>query len=80
MSTLRALDQRIWTAEVALREYDVRGALVLGDGHALVWDTLSHPRDMHPYLALIADVDLVVAYSHADWDHIWGTAGLPTGA
>jgi glyoxylase-like metal-dependent hydrolase (beta-lactamase superfamily II) len=77
MSTLRAVDQHLWTAEVALREYDVRGALLLGDGRALVWDTLSHPRDMRPYLALIADVDLVVAYSHADWDHIWGTAGLP---
>jgi glyoxylase-like metal-dependent hydrolase (beta-lactamase superfamily II) len=32
---------------------------------------------MRPYLALLADVDLLVAYSHADWDHIWGTAGLP---
>ena len=77
MSILSALDQDIWIAEVALREYDVRGALVLGDRRALVWDTLSHPRDMRPYLELIADVDLVVAYSHADWDHIWGTAGLP---
>jgi glyoxylase-like metal-dependent hydrolase (beta-lactamase superfamily II) len=64
-------------AEVALRDYDVRGALLLGDGRALVWDSLSHPREMRPYLELIADVDLVVAYSHADWDHIWGTAGLP---
>jgi glyoxylase-like metal-dependent hydrolase (beta-lactamase superfamily II) len=64
-------------AEVALRDYDVRGALLLGDGRALVWDSLSHPREMRPYLELIADVDLVVAYSHADWDHVWGTAGLP---
>ena len=77
MSILRALDSHIWMAEVALREYDVRGALLLGDGRALVWDSLSHPRDMRPYLELIAGVDLVVAYSHADWDHIWGTAGLP---
>jgi glyoxylase-like metal-dependent hydrolase (beta-lactamase superfamily II) len=79
MSTLRALDQHIWIAEVTLREYDVRGALLVGDGRALVWDTLSHPRDMRPYLALINDLDLVIAYSHADWDHIWGTAGLPHG-
>jgi len=77
MSILRAVDRDIWIAEVALREYDVRGALLVGDGRALVWDTLSHPRDMRAFLALIADVDLVVAYSHADWDHIWGTAGLP---
>ena len=77
MSNIRAIDRHVWVAEVALREYDVRGALLLGEGRALVWDSLSHPRDMRPYLALIADVDLVVAYSHADWDHIWGTAGLP---
>jgi glyoxylase-like metal-dependent hydrolase (beta-lactamase superfamily II) len=77
MSTLRTLDDGIWTAEVALREYDVRSALLLGDGRALVWDTLSHPRDMRAYLGLITDASLVIAYSHADWDHVWGTAGLP---
>ena len=77
MSVLHAVDRHIWTAEVSLRDYDVRGALLVGDGRALVWDTLSHPRDMRVYLGLIEGVDLVIAYSHADWDHIWGTAGLP---
>lgn len=72
-----AVDPGIWIARVALDEYDVRGALLVGDRRALVWDTLSRPRDMAPWLPLIGDRDLVIAYSHADWDHIWGTAGLP---
>ena len=67
----------IFVAEVALGDYDVRGALILGDTRAVVWDTLSHPRDMAAWLPLIGGRDLVVVYSHADWDHIWGTAGLP---
>jgi len=77
MSTTRSLESRIWFTEVALGEYDVRGVLVVGDERALVWDTLSHPRDMSRYPPLIGDRELVIAYSHADWDHIWGTAGLP---
>lgn len=73
----QAVDRGIWTARVALDEYDVRGALLDGDRRALVWDSLSRPRDMAPWLPLIGNRDLVIVYSHADWDHIWGTAGLP---
>ncbi len=67
----------VFIAGVATPEYDVRGALVIGRTHALVWDTLTHPRDMAPFASMIADRHLVIAYSHADWDHVWGTAGLP---
>jgi glyoxylase-like metal-dependent hydrolase (beta-lactamase superfamily II) len=77
VSTLRALHDRVWTAEVPLREYDVRGVLVVGNRHAFVWDTLSRPRDMSGYLPLIGSLPLTIAYSHADWDHVWGTGGLP---
>jgi glyoxylase-like metal-dependent hydrolase (beta-lactamase superfamily II) len=70
------VDRAIWVTRVALADFDVRGALILGDDRAVVWDTLSHPRDMRPYRPLIANRELVVVYSHADWDHIWGTAGL----
>ena len=27
----------------------------------------------------LTDRQLVVVYSHADWDHVWGTGGLPAG-
>jgi glyoxylase-like metal-dependent hydrolase (beta-lactamase superfamily II) len=77
MEALKSLQPGVWLASVSLGDYDVRGALLVGDTRAVVWDTLSHPRDMAPYLPLIGDRDLVIVYSHADWDHVWGTAGLP---
>ena len=75
--TAEPVDRDIWITRVALDEYDVRGALLVGDRRALVWDTLSRPRDMVPFLPLIGDRELLIVYSHADWDHIWGTSGLP---
>lgn len=66
----------LWVQELDLGIFDLRGSLVLGMERALVWDSLSHPRDMAPYLPLIGDRDLFLVYSHADWDHVWGTAGL----
>jgi len=77
MSAIHSLERHIWFTDVALAEYDVRGVLIVGDERAFVWDTLSHPRDMNGYPPLIAGRKLVIAYSHADWDHVWGTAGLP---
>ena len=71
-----ALQPDIWLTQVTLDDYDVRGALMLGAARVVVWDTLSHPRDTRPFEPLIGDRDVVIVYSHADWDHIWGTAGL----
>lgn len=66
----------LWVQEIDLGIFEVRGSLVLGEERALVWDSLSHPRDMASYLPLIGDREVFVVYSHADWDHVWGTAGL----
>jgi glyoxylase-like metal-dependent hydrolase (beta-lactamase superfamily II) len=77
MNTPHAIGDGILATEVALGECDVRGVLLVGGARAVVWDTLSHPRDMARWRPLIGNRDLVVVYSHADWDHIWGTAGLP---
>ncbi|MGE5199349.1 MAG: MBL fold metallo-hydrolase [Rhodospirillaceae bacterium] len=77
MNTPQRLQAGIWFTDIALAEYSVRGVLLVGDERALVWDTLSRPRDMAGYAPLIGTRDLVIAYSHADWDHVWGTAGLP---
>lgn len=74
--TLKQINPNLWVQELDLGIFDVRGALVLGGERAVIWDTLSHPRDMTPYISLIGDKDLYVVYSHADWDHVWGTAGL----
>lgn len=72
----------LWLVEAALDEFAVRGAVLVGSRRILVWDTLSHPRDMAPVRAQIAPLlaqgrELWIAYSHADWDHVWGTSGLP---
>lgn len=77
MRTTNQIEPGLWVVNVHLEEYDVRGVLIVGEKRAVVWDTLSHPRDMDGWLPLIGDRELVIVYSHADWDHIWGTAGLP---
>ena len=66
----------LWLTELALDEFNVRGAVIVGEQRVMVWDTLSHPRDMQPVMALAGDKPIDVVYSHADWDHCWGTAGL----
>lgn len=77
MGTTETLERGIWLTRVALDDYEVRGALILGTRRAVVWDTLARPANMRPFLPFIGGRELVVVYSHADWDHIWGTAGLP---
>ena len=70
----------IWLHDVRLDGCDVRGALISGRERVAVWDTLSHPGDMRPFLPMLENRQFVVVYSHADWDHVWGTAGLPVDA
>lgn len=73
---LSELRPNLWLTELNLDDFDVRGAVVVGEKRMLVWDTLSHPRDMQPVIKLAGDKPVDVVYSHADWDHCWGTAGL----
>ena len=70
------LRPNLWLTELNLDDFDVRGAVIVGENRVMVWDTLSHPRDMHPVRLLAGDKPIDVVYSHADWDHCWGTAGL----
>ncbi|NPV85026.1 MAG: MBL fold metallo-hydrolase [Anaerolineae bacterium] len=79
MAKINLLQEGIWTCEVWLDGYDmdVRGVVILGEERAVVWDTLTHPRDMEAVVPLLKGKDIWVVYSHADWDHIWGTCGLP---
>jgi glyoxylase-like metal-dependent hydrolase (beta-lactamase superfamily II) len=76
MTMLRELQPGLWLTELELEDFDVRGAVLLGSRRAVVWDTLSHPRDMAGVSELVAGRPLSVVYSHADWDHVWGTAAL----
>lgn len=76
MALVESFGSGIWLSHVRLADFDVRGALIVGRDMAVVWDTLSKPRDMRPYPGLIGGRELAIVYSHADWDHIWGTGGL----
>ncbi len=66
----------LWLTELVLDDFDVRGAVIVGEERVVVWDTLSHPRDMLAVRELVGSKPIYVVYSHADWDHCWGTAGL----
>jgi glyoxylase-like metal-dependent hydrolase (beta-lactamase superfamily II) len=76
MSQLTELYPNLWIVDITLPEYSVRGVVIVGDKQVVVWDTLSHPNDMAGIESIIGDKPYHVVYSHADWDHIWGTAGL----
>jgi glyoxylase-like metal-dependent hydrolase (beta-lactamase superfamily II) len=66
----------LWLTERQLADFDVRGAVIVGEQRAVVWDTLAHPSDMRPVLPVLAGRPLTIVYSHADWDHVWGTGEL----
>ncbi len=77
MSTCYKLNSNIWITEIELSVCDVRSVLICDEKHAVIWDTLSHPDDMGHFLPEIGDRELTIIYSHADWDHIWGTGAFP---
>ena len=66
----------------------MRAAVLIGAERAVVWDTLAHPAHMEGVRAVVASASatsrgpagasrpLTVVYSHADWDHVWGTCAL----
>lgn len=62
--------------EVDAGDFSVRGILITGRDFSLVWDTLTHPRDMEEIRLACANRRCFVVYSHADWDHIQGTTAL----
>ena len=64
------------TLEVKLPEFSVRAVVVVGERFTVVWDTLTRPEDMAALGPLLGDRPVYVIYSHADWDHVWGTQGL----
>ncbi len=79
MSHTIRLTAGLWLVETALEDFAVRGALLRGGNLAVAWDTLARPEDMEGVAELAAERPLIVVYSHGDWDHVWGTAGLSGG-
>lgn len=66
----------VHAVEKSMPGFLVRAFTIAGTRRAVVLDTLTRPADMLPVLPLVEGRDVIVIYSHADWDHIQGTAGL----
>ncbi len=76
MRQLQEIRPNLWLCEVDDAGISVRSALLVGERYAAVWDSLTHPADMADFSSLLGDKPFHVVYSHADWDHCWGTAGF----
>jgi glyoxylase-like metal-dependent hydrolase (beta-lactamase superfamily II) len=76
LPAVRTLRPGLHLLETEVEDFDVRSAVLVGSERAVVWDTLAHPSHMAPVAGLVGDLPVTVAYSHADWDHAWGTCGL----
>lgn len=87
-ASVRTLRPGLHLLEAEVDDFDVRAALVVGRDRVVVWDTLAHPAQMEGVLGLVAAaaesasrsaprrLPITVVYSHADWDHAWGTCAL----
>lgn len=76
MIKLERFSERIYLTNQKALGMSVRGAVILTDTKALVFDTLVFPKDMAEIQSLCGTREITVVYSHADWDHVWGTCAL----
>ena len=76
MIKLERFSERIYLTNQQALGMSVRGAVILTDTHALIFDTLVFPKDMTEIQTLCGARKITVVYSHADWDHVWGTCAL----
>lgn len=74
--TLTRVSEHLYLSEQSPDVCEVRGAVIVGRERAVVWDTLLHPDDLAGVAAFVRGRPVSVVYSHADWDHCWGTGGL----
>lgn len=76
MRQILEIQPNLHVLEVALPGLSVRSIVAIGERHAVVWDTLTGAKDMAALEPVIGTMPFHVVYSHADWDHIWGTGGF----
>ena len=76
MPPLYEVRPNLWIYELTAPGIVVRAAVVTGEKRAVVWDTLTLPSEAAPLAQAIGGKSYYVVYSHADWDHAWGTAGI----
>jgi glyoxylase-like metal-dependent hydrolase (beta-lactamase superfamily II) len=81
----------LWILDAVVEDFSVRSVLAAGESMAVVWDTLARPEDLSGLATVLSengpsqpgpspspppDTPITVVYSHADWDHVWGTTAL----
>lgn len=71
-----SLDTGIFVFEQEFADTDVRGVLILGQRCAVIFDPLVDPTATAKLLPMIGARELSLVYSHADWDHVWGSCLL----
>lgn len=76
MAEISLLKPGAWLVEADAVDFRVRGAVLAGAERVAVWDTLDRPAAMEGVADLAPGRPISVIYSHGDWDHVWGTAGL----
>lgn len=67
----------VFVSEQTFDGMTVRGGVVVGTHRAVIFDTLVLPVLTKKLLSLCPNREVIAVYSHADWDHVWGTCGLP---
>ena len=73
MTTVERLSKHVYLFDQKTSTMRVRGAAVLGENKAVIFDTLVLAQELTEVRELCGDRDVIIVYSHADWDHIWGT-------
>ncbi len=79
MIRITRLDKEISITEAEFspgEKWLVNGAILEGKDFFVVWDTASYPKDVAEMKAHFSGKPAVAIYSHADWDHCWGTCGF----
>ncbi len=76
MPQLQEISKNLWALNAETVDYAVRAVIVIGEKKAVVWDSLTQPADMAALAELLGEKPFHLIYSHGDWDHVWGTAGL----
>ena len=76
MRSVHEIRQNLWLCEASRSGIAVRGAVVMGERYAAVWDSLAHPEDVAALAEILGEKPYYLIYSHADWDHCWGSSGL----
>lgn len=76
MQQIHELRPGLYTLDTVQPGLEVRAVIIIGDRQAVVWDTLTVPAAMASLHSLLGAKPFHVIYSHADWDHIWGTQGF----